>query len=315
MSVGRASGESAPADGPSGGPSGGAGHPGRPGPAARAGRAARSGSWAEGWRFAVGTLSVLPTRVTHWDRPTAARAMLLAPLVGVPLGVCAAAPAALVHAAGGGAPLAGVVAVAALAALTRGLHLDGLADTADGLGSGKPAEDALRIMKASDIGPFGVLVLLLVLMGQVAAVGRAFDAGTGRGAVAVLVAAVAARSALSRGCRVDVPSARPGGLGAMVAGTLSRPAVVGATALGLLGCAGLGLAEAALTGREVWGATGAVAPPLAALQAAGAAAVGLVAARALLGRCVRRLGGVTGDVLGAMAETSAAAALLVLALG
>ena len=57
----------------------------------------------------------------------------------------------------GGGPLLAAVATAAVpAVLTRGLHLDGLADTADGLGSGKPAEDALRIMKQSDIGPFGV---------------------------------------------------------------------------------------------------------------------------------------------------------------
>ncbi|GAA3105764.1 hypothetical protein GCM10020254_59560 [Streptomyces goshikiensis] len=59
--------------------------------------------------------------------------------------------------------------VAVPAALTRGLHLDGLADTADGLGSAKPAEDALRIMKQSDIGPFGVVTLLLVLLIQAAA--------------------------------------------------------------------------------------------------------------------------------------------------
>ena len=51
--------------------------------------------------------------------------------------------------------------------MTRGLHLDGLADTADGLGSAKPAADALRIMKASDIGPFGVVTLVLALLGQV----------------------------------------------------------------------------------------------------------------------------------------------------
>ena len=62
------------------------------------------------------------------------------------------------------------------AALTRGLHLDGLADTADGLGSAKPAEDALRIMKQSDIGPFGVITLLFVLLAQVAVLFQLYEA-------------------------------------------------------------------------------------------------------------------------------------------
>jgi cobalamin synthase len=56
-----------------------------------------------------------------------------------------------------------VVVVAAGALLTRGLHLDGLADLADGLGSGRPAGDALSIMKRSDIGPFGVVGVVLAL--------------------------------------------------------------------------------------------------------------------------------------------------------
>ncbi|RST18039.1 adenosylcobinamide-GDP ribazoletransferase, partial [Streptomyces sp. WAC04770] len=121
-----------------------------------------------GLRFAFGTLTVLPVRVTHWDRATARSGMLCAPLAGLVVGLLAAALGALSLLAGSGPLLAAVASVAVPAALTRGLHLDGLADTADGLGSGKPAEDALRIMKQSDIGPFGVITLLLVLLAQVA---------------------------------------------------------------------------------------------------------------------------------------------------
>ncbi len=58
-----------------------------------------------------------------------------------------------------------------LALLTRCLHLDGLADTADGLGSGAPAARALEIMRKSDIGPFGVVTLIFVLGADVAALG------------------------------------------------------------------------------------------------------------------------------------------------
>ncbi|WP_233289123.1 adenosylcobinamide-GDP ribazoletransferase, partial [Kitasatospora sp. MBT63] len=96
----------------------------------------------DGLRFAFGTLSVLRVRVDRWDRTAAGRAMLAAPLVGLVLGGFAAGAGALVGLRAGGL-LAAVAAVAVLAALTRGLHLDGLADVADGLGSGKPAEDAL----------------------------------------------------------------------------------------------------------------------------------------------------------------------------
>ena len=53
--------------------------------------------------------------------------------------------------------------------LSRAIHLDGLADTADGLGSGRPPADALAIMRQSDVGPFGVATLVLTLLIQVSA--------------------------------------------------------------------------------------------------------------------------------------------------
>ena len=65
--------------------------------------------------------------------------------------------------------LAGLVVVAVLALGTRALHLDGLADTVDGLGSGRDRERSLEIMRRGDVGPMGVIALLLVLGGQAAA--------------------------------------------------------------------------------------------------------------------------------------------------
>ncbi|MEU3571127.1 adenosylcobinamide-GDP ribazoletransferase, partial [Kitasatospora sp. NPDC036755] len=158
-------------------------------------------TWADGLRFGFGTLSVLRVRVERWDRAAAARAMVTAPAVGLVLGAAAAAAGALVAWRAGGL-LGAVAAVAVLAGLTRGLHLDGLADVADGLGSGKPAEDALRIMKQSDIGPFGVLTLVLVLLAQVAALAGQFGHSPLRGALAVLASATAAR-------QPDLPLHRP----------------------------------------------------------------------------------------------------------
>ncbi|HEV7628320.1 MAG TPA: adenosylcobinamide-GDP ribazoletransferase, partial [Streptomyces sp.] len=258
----------------------------------------------DGLRFALGTLTVLPVHVERWDRDAARRGMELAPLVGLLVGLAAAAAGAVALVLGTSALLAAVITLAVPAVLTRGLHLDGLADVADGLGSAKPAEGALRIMKKSDIGPFGVLTLVFVLLAQVAAVNELYEqGGWAHGALGVTVAAVTARSALTLAARSGVASARAEGLGAMVAGTVpvrTAGAVVAVVTL---------LATAVGAAVYLWAALlGAVLCTLAVL-------LGLGAAELLLRHCRRRLGGVTGDVFGALAETAATVALVVLALG
>jgi adenosylcobinamide-GDP ribazoletransferase len=242
-------------------------------------------------RFAFGTLTVIPVRVTRWDRAAARGGMLAAPLVGLVVGLFAAALGGLILLLDGSALLAAVATTALPAALTRGLHLDGLADTADGLGSGKPAEDALRIMKQSDIGPFGVLTLLFVLLAQIAALTQLYVGGWARGAIAATAAAIVARTAMTLACRQGVPPARPDGLGAAVAGVLGLRTAWAAAALVVLACAAAGP------------------------HAGVAALAALACAELLLRRCRARFGGVTGDVFGALSETAATAALVVLALG
>jgi len=247
-----------------------------------------------GARLAVTLLTVipLPGAATTPPAPTrraAGAAMCWAPAVGLLLGAAAAGVLWLAsRPAQTGPLLAAVLAVAALAGLTGGLHLDGLADLADGLGSRRRADGALEIMKKSDIGPFGVAALVLVLLIQVTALARAEAAG--RGFVAVVVAAVAARLAMTVACRRGVPAARDSGLGALVAGSV-HPAVAAALVLAAL-------AAAAAFG---W------------IFAIGVAA-GLLASVALTAVAVRRLGGITGDVLGAIAEVTAAACLLATAI-
>ncbi|WP_225639098.1 adenosylcobinamide-GDP ribazoletransferase [Streptomyces solaniscabiei] len=252
-----------------------------------------------GLRFAFGTLTVLPVRVTRWDRGAARGGMLCAPLAGLVVGAAAAATGLVLLFLGAGPLLAAVATAAVPAALTRGLHLDGLADTADGLGSGKPAEDALRIMKQSDIGPFGVITLVLVLLAQVAALTQAYDGSWARGALAAVVSATAARLALTLAARAGVPAARPEGLGAAVAGVVP--------AGGALGVAVAVTAAGAAAGAFL-GTRDAVRTALAVLCA-------VAVAELLLRHCVRRFGGVTGDVFGGVAETAATAALVVLVLG
>jgi adenosylcobinamide-GDP ribazoletransferase len=180
--------------------------------------------------------------------------------------------------------LAAGLAVALEAALTGAIHLDALADSADGLGAGS-RERALEIMREPTIGSFGATVLLLDLVVKTAAL-----AALAAGPRAIL--AVAAAYALGRTAPLALgwalPYARPeGGSGAILtggAGEMSR--VVG---VGL----GVGLAFAALGLRGI---------ALVAAAALGAALVGLVARR--------RLGGVTGDVLGAAAELATTLALV-----
>ena len=223
-------------------------------------------------------------------RRAAGAAMTWAPAVGLLLGAAAAAVLELAARWGRTGPLiAAVLAVAALALLTRGLHLDGLADLADGLGSRQPADQALAIMKRSDIGPFGVVTLVLTLVVQVAALTQA--QALGRGVPAVITAVLAGRLALTWACRRGVPAARGTGLGALVAGTVhpAIPVMLTAAALAAAGAFGLIFAIAM--------------------------AAGLAASAALTARVVRRLGGITGDVLGALAEVTAAVCLLVTAIG
>ena len=269
-------------------------------------------------RLAVGTLTVVPVPPPRRvDARVARGAMLLAPAVGLVLGVLAAAVLVAVRFVAGppesmarsasGAPqvlaadlLAAVVAVGVLALLTRGLHLDGLADTADGLGSGRRGPDALAVMRRSDVGPMGVVTLVLVLAVQVAAL--TVSATAHHGTLAVVVAVATGRLALVWATVRGVPAARTDGLGAAVAGVVPLWAAVAWTLVLAAGAAALAWVDDDRSTALV------VLAPVAVL--AGAAAAGL-----LLRRAVGRFGGITGDVLGACVEMATAAALLVLAAG
>jgi adenosylcobinamide-GDP ribazoletransferase len=256
-----------------------------------------------GLRLSVTLLTVIPMRdpVTEPRRATAAAAMAWAPAVGLLLGVIAAAVLAVADRPLGAGPLtAAALAVATLALLTRGLHLDGLADLADGLGSGKPAPAALDIMRRSDIGPFGTVTLVLTLLVQVAALARAEAAGDARGPAALIAAVITGRLALTWACRRGVAAARRDGLGALVAGTV-RPVLAAGITLAVLAAA---VAVSMFVVGEPQGWT----LPL-------AIAAGLAVAFLLQRHAARRLGGITGDVLGALIEVAATVTLVVAAMG
>lgn len=219
--------------------------------------------------------------------------LLTAPAVGVIVALLAAAPAAvLLLADAPGIPwIAATTGLGCTAYLTRGLHLDGLADFTDGLGcrSAQP----VAVMQRSDIGAFGVVALILVLLLQVGLLGSLAASAGWRGLVGgLLIALAAGRSAVIWPCRLGVPAAAGSRLGAWVAGSV-RPWAAAATT---------SLVAAAAWLLEAWAGTAAI------LAAIGCGFLVERSAR-------RRFGGITGDVLGACVEVGQTAALLLLVVG
>jgi adenosylcobinamide-GDP ribazoletransferase len=234
---------------------------------------------------AVSFLTRVPTRARVGERAELARFVPWFPVVGAGVGLTAGA----VYAAAGVllAPLpAATVAVVTGIALTGAFHEDGLGDTADAFGGGWDRDSTIRILKDPRLGTFGVLAVaasLLLRVGAVAAL-----------APAAALAALPAAHALSRATAVAAmsgfPAAAETGLGATYVRALSRRRALLGTA------AGLAAAVALLGG---W-----------ALPAATACAV----AAWLLGRlALRRIGGVSGDVLGAVQQLGEIQVLLIAA--
>lgn len=244
-----------------------------------------------GLRLALGLLTVIPVPAPDGvDEAAARRAMLLAPLALLPITLVSALAGWACLLLGMPRLLAGVISVAVVLLATGALHADGLADTADGLGSRRDRETSLAIMKRGDVGPMGAVALALVYLAQVVAVGALLARPWGWLQVAVLLSG--ARVALAVLTRRGQAPARPGGLGALVLGTVPLPSALVATLVAWLITAASGWLTGHLLGA-------ALAVPL------GLAAVLWLARTARL-----RLGGLTGDVLGAGVELAATVMLI-----
>jgi adenosylcobinamide-GDP ribazoletransferase len=231
---------------------------------------------------ALSFLTRLPVgRLVSFDAADVARSAGWFPVVGILLGAIGAGFGFLLREHLPAAVVA-VILVALDALLTGTLHFDGLADTADGFGGGKDREDVLRIMRDHAIGSYGGTALALLVALKVAA----YSALLGRG---YWFPAIVLTPTLGRWSILILTAALPY--------ARQTPSVV------------RDMGKSALA----WG-TLAVALALAAsrLWCAGMAAVAVIAVSAGFGLyCRRRIGGITGDTVGANLQLCECAALVV----
>ena len=232
---------------------------------------------------ATALLTRLPVPAASEGR--AAEAAWAYPVAGLFVGAAAGLAGALGHWAGLPATLCALVALAALVAATGALHEDGLADTADGLWGGWTPQRRLEIMRDSRIGAYGALALMLSLAARWAALSALYEAGPGAAAAAIIAAAALSRAAMPA-MMWALPPARDSGMSAEV-GEVPGGAAILAAALA-------GAAALVLVGWEA---------PLAALWAAAAAGAAVSVAR-------ERIGGHTGDTVGATQQIAEIAVLL-----
>jgi len=182
---------------------------------------------------------------------------------------------------------AAVLDVVFLAAITGAFHIDGLADTADGIFSHRPKERILEIMKDSRIGAMGVVAVVSVLAVKWAGISGLSE---NRTTLLILVPAYA-RGAMLFGMRALEYGRPQGGTGLAFFSRKLRPA-------------------------DFWGFGGAVVLSLALGRGLIAVNLGFFLITAALLACYRRrLGCITGDMLGAMAEVTEAGLFLIAAMG
>lgn len=226
--------------------------------------------------LAFAFLTIVPVRVD--DEVTAAdlaRARYAFPLVGLAIGLVLAglsqALARLLFPPG----VAALLLVLTLAVLTGALHLDGLADTADGLFLGGGSERRLAAMRDPHVGTFGSVALILMLLGKyVSLVSMAAPFRS----LALLLAAVIGRTLILVAAG-SAPYARPEGTGRVFVESSSSRDALGAA----IACLVLATILAGFTGLL-------------------AAVVAVILAWGLAWLAHERLGGVTGDILGALVE-------------
>lgn len=287
---------------------------------------AHRGAVVEGVTTALSWLTVVPLRGARvFDRITGRRAIAAAPLAGL-----VPATAAVVIAAGFitlasarevplsdvTALLAGVLIVVAAQLLTRGMHLDGLADVTDALASYKPPEAAREVLRDPNTGPMAIGAITATMLTSAASFGVllseiaadaagvsdgnstlftasvfGYDGNLWRGVVCLCLPFVASRAAAVAACWHGFHPFSSSGFGGLVAGTQSSL---------IISC--------------WWLALSIVAGCLIGVGGTIACVLSLAVALQMTRHCVKRFGGVNGDVLGAVIEVSCALCAVTLAI-
>lgn len=270
-----------------------------------------------GLQMSIGTFSILPVprlgKESSKPAPTIAAdtagwAMVLSPLVALLLGAIASVVMFVLQSAWPASGIsdlaAGAIAIALVAVLTGGLHWDGVADTADAIGSRRPPTQARKILKDPHVGAHGALAVVLLVLVQISAL--AVSSARGSSAVSLLVALMSSRLAAAWVCRESVQygqerTSAPRGLGETVLGTARRLPLGAMTLLVMI----LSVVLATTRGDRTINVEIAafLVPPLTVLCGVGIARW-----------TKRRLGVVNGDVLGWTIELCMVCALLLLSL-
>ncbi len=232
--------------------------------------------------LALALLTRLPVHVPQFTRT--AQATWAFPLVGVIVGGMAGLAGLWAHWIGLPNPISAVIALVFLTFLTGAMHEDGLADSADGLWGGWEAARRLEIMKDSHIGSYGVLALLFSFAARWAALWLLFDIGQGLAFAAIVTGAVVSRAMMPT-VMAALPNARASGL----SHSTGRPS---ATTAGVGLCIALALSVLLLGWGGLWVVLG-----------AGCAAITIATI------AYKKIGGQTGDILGASQQLSEIAIL------
>ena len=243
-----------------------------------------SDSWMGDLRDSLAFLTRMPVGSSR--NPSASSGWAW-PFVGVAVGLAAGAGGHLTDLLGGSPQFAALVALGLLVASTGGLHEDGLADSFDGMACGGDKESRLDAMKDSRLGTYGAIALILFLLARWQGMSELAENGS---LISALIAACAASRAAMLAVMHLIAPARGDGLSAL----FGMPTA--ATALAAFFCA------AAISIAAV-GWSAAIMLAVAALAAAPIA----LFARA-------KLGGQTGDILGACQQSAETAAILALAI-
>ena len=232
--------------------------------------------------LALSLLTRLPVPASDTSRN--ARAAWAYPLAGIAVASFAALAGCIAHASGLPAPFTALISLTILVVTTGAMHEDGLADTADGLWGGWTRERRLEIMKDSRIGAYGVIALFLSLSARWAALWMLFEIGAGTAALALIVTAALSRATMPVLMTV-LPHARETGLSQSV-GKVEKNTALLAAAIGLI------------TAILLLG-TGAI--PVVFWAVIVTAAIGAIARS--------KIGGQTGDILGATQQIAEIAIL------